>query len=120
MVQAVDTLSQLNKEIKSGLVWCERIRFHCDVVKGGANEVNGQVSSGSQGCDYVLIPVSQPPGLHQLFSFQSEMSFEFMAKSSMRVYFTREDGKRLKFNAADQSQGVKIQYTFIEGQTHPY
>lgn len=88
IVQAVDTLSQLNREIKSGLVWCERIRFHCDIIKGGANETNGSLSSGSQGCDYVLIPISQPPGLHQLFSFQSEMSFEFNNKSAMRIYFT--------------------------------
>lgn len=60
----MDTLSQLNREIKTGLVWTERIRFHCDVIKGATNEYNGSIQSDTRGCDYVLVPVTASPGSH--------------------------------------------------------
>lgn len=38
IVQNVDSLSQLNNEIKTGIVWCEWIYFYCDIFKNASNE----------------------------------------------------------------------------------
>lgn len=37
----VDNLSTLNNEIKSGLVWVERIKLNSDIINNGTNDSTG-------------------------------------------------------------------------------
>lgn len=117
IIQNVDSLSVLNSEIVSGVVWTERILFFCDVIKNGQNFYNGNTQLNQNVIDgqNIIIPIQGNPGSHQTFSYFTEMGFEFLNKSSLRIYFTREDFKPLRFPDYLSFYSLpRIQFTFDE------
>lgn len=117
IVQNVDSLSVLNQEIVSGIVWTERILLFCDVIKNGQNIQTGNTNiqqNVSEGQN-IIIPIQGTPGSHQTFSYYTEMGFEFLNKNSLRIYFTREDFKNLVFPEYLSFYSLpRIQFTFDE------
>lgn len=39
--------------------------------------MSNEINNSAQPTQYLLIPITAAPGLHQMFSFQQEMSFEY-------------------------------------------
>jgi hypothetical protein len=70
IIQNVNTSSTLNREIASGIVWCERIWLYCDVINNGVNQMSNEINPNGIPSQYLLIPIIASPGLHQMFSFQ--------------------------------------------------
>ncbi len=53
----VDNLSTLNNEIKSGLVWVERIKLNSDIINNGTNDSTGIQTQFAQQGQYSIIPI---------------------------------------------------------------
>lgn len=63
-VQNVSTSSVLNAEIYSGIVWCDRVKLYCDVIKNGVNQNGNALFNTASESQFIFIPLTIEPLSH--------------------------------------------------------